>query len=81
MRHALPAIVEDAENSLTWSAREWLWALAAEWRALDQWIEETEHKIQRGFEHSDACQRLRASVLRSTVRMTARAPCMRSLRR
>jgi transposase len=58
VRQALPALLADAENGLSWSAREWLWALAAELRALDQSIVETEHKIQRGFEHSDACQRL-----------------------
>ena len=58
VRHALLAILEEAENRLTWSARQWWWALAAEWRALDHWLEGTEHKIQRGFEHSDACQRL-----------------------
>jgi transposase len=58
VRQARPALLEDAENGLPWRAREWLWALAAEWRALGQWIVETEHQIQRGFEHSDACQRL-----------------------
>jgi hypothetical protein len=36
VRHALPTMLEDTESSLTWSAREWLLALAAEWRALDR---------------------------------------------
>jgi transposase len=51
-------LLEDAENGLTWEARAWLQALATELHTLDHWLEETEHKIQRGFEHSDACQRL-----------------------
>src|SRR5262245_60329057 len=58
VRQALPMILEDAENGLTWEARTWLQALATELHTLDHWLEETEHKIQRGFEHSDACQRL-----------------------
>jgi transposase len=36
----------------------WLGALTAEWRALEQELAETEPKMQRGFEPSDACQRL-----------------------
>ncbi len=51
-------ILEDAENGLTWEARAWLQALATALRTLDHWLEETEHKIQRGFEHRDACHRL-----------------------
>jgi transposase len=51
-------MLEDAENGLTWDARAWLQALATELRALDPWIEETEHKIQQTCEHSEACQRL-----------------------
>jgi transposase len=58
VRQALPVILEDAENGLTWEAREWLGALAAEWRALDHWLEETDRKIRRVFEHSEPCQRL-----------------------
>lgn len=58
VRQALPALLEDAENSLTWSAREWLGALATELRSLDHWLEETEDKIQRVFAHHEACQRL-----------------------
>lgn len=58
VRQALPMILEAAENGLTWEARAWLQALATELHTLDHWLEETEHKIQRGFEHSDACQRL-----------------------
>jgi transposase len=58
VRQALPALLADAENGLTWEAREWLWALAAEFRALDQWIDETERRLRRVFEHSEACQRL-----------------------
>jgi hypothetical protein len=51
-------MLEDTESSPTWSAREWLLTLAAEWRALDHSLKESEHKIQRGFRHSEACQRL-----------------------
>jgi transposase len=58
VRHALPALVEDAENSLTWDAREWLQALAAELRALDERLDETKRQLQRVFECHEACQRL-----------------------
>jgi transposase len=58
VRQALPALLADAENGLTWEARAWLEALAAEWRALDHWLEETERKIRRVFERHEACQRL-----------------------
>jgi transposase len=58
VRHALPTMLADAENGLTWEARAWLQALASELRALDQRIEATEHQIQQAFEHSEACQRL-----------------------
>jgi transposase len=58
VRQVLPTMLAEAENGLTWEAREWLGASAAEWRALDHWLEETAHKIRRVFEHSEACQRL-----------------------
>jgi transposase len=58
VRQALPAMLADAENGLTWEARAWLEALATEWRALDQCLEETERKIRQVFERSEACQRL-----------------------
>jgi transposase len=58
VRHALPALLEDADNALTWNGREWLSALAGELRLLDQHITETEQKIQRVFERDEACQRL-----------------------
>jgi transposase len=58
VRQALPTLLADAENGLTWEARQWLEVLAAEWRALDHWLEETERKIRRVFEQHEACQRL-----------------------
>lgn len=58
VRHALPAMLEDAENGPTWDAHAWLPALATELRALDQRMEETEHQIQQAFAHSEPCQRL-----------------------
>jgi transposase len=58
VRHALPTMLEDAENGLTREARAWLQALATELRALDQRIEATEPQIQQACEHSAACQRL-----------------------
>jgi transposase len=58
VRQALPALLAAAENGLTWEARQWLEALAAEWRALDHGLEESERKIRRVFEQHEACQRL-----------------------
>jgi len=58
VRHALPALLEDADNALTWNGREWLSALAGELRLLDQHITETEQKLQRVLERDEACQRL-----------------------
>src|SRR5215468_5068951 len=58
VRHKLPFVLEDAENGLTATAREWLHALAEELQALDQRIAATDQQIERVFEADEACQRL-----------------------
>ena len=58
VRHKLPIVLEDAENGLTATAREWLHALAEELQALDQRIAATDQQIERVFEADEACQRL-----------------------
>jgi len=58
VRHKVPYILEDAENGLTATAREWLQALAEELRALDQRIAATDQQIERLFVADEACQRL-----------------------
>ena len=57
VRHKLPLVLEDAENGLTATAREWLHALAEELQALDQRIAATDQQIERVFEADEACQR------------------------
>jgi hypothetical protein len=46
VRRVLPAILASAGNGLTWDAREWREALAAELHTVDQWRTETECKMQ-----------------------------------
>jgi transposase len=58
VRHKVPYILEDAENGLTATAREWLQALAEELQALDQRIGVTDQQIERLFTADEACQRL-----------------------
>jgi transposase len=58
VRHKLPCILEDAENGLTATAREWVHALADELQALDQRLAATDQHIARVFEEHEACQRL-----------------------
>jgi transposase len=58
VRHKLPFVLEDAENGLTATAREWLQALAAELQALDQRIAATDHHIEQVCTDDEACQRL-----------------------
>jgi transposase len=58
VRHKVPYILEDAENGLTATAREWLQALAEELQALDQRIGGTDQQIERLFAADEACQRL-----------------------
>jgi len=58
VRHKLPIVLEDAENGLTATAREWLHALAEELQALDQRIAATDQQIERVCEADEACQRL-----------------------
>src|SRR5918911_650203 len=47
VRHKVPYILEEAENGLTATAREWLQALAEELQALDQRIAATDQQIER----------------------------------
>ena len=58
MRHRLPCVLQEAENGLTTTAREWLQALAVELQALDQRITTTDQQIERVFEEHEAYQRL-----------------------
>jgi transposase len=58
VRHKVPDILEDAENGLTATAREWLQTLAEELQALDQRITATDQHIERLFAADEACQRL-----------------------
>lgn len=58
VRHALPRILEEAENGLTMLAREWLATLMAEWRTLEQHLENIDGQLQRIFAQTEACQRL-----------------------
>jgi transposase len=58
VRHKRPMVLEDAENGLTATAREWLHALAEELQALDQRIVVTDQQIERVFEADEAWQRL-----------------------
>jgi transposase len=58
VRHTLPFVLEDAENGLTATAREWLQALAEELQAMDQRIATTDTQIEKVFKGDDACQRL-----------------------
>jgi transposase len=58
VRRRLPFVLEDAENGLTATAREWLQALAEELQTLDQRLATTDHQIEGVFEAEEACQRL-----------------------
>ena len=58
VRHKLPFVLEDAENGLTVTAREWLQALAEELQAFAQRLAATDHRIEQVFEADEACQRL-----------------------
>ena len=58
VRHKLPFVLDDAENGLTVTAREWLQALAEELQAFDQRLAATDHRIEQVFEADEACQRL-----------------------
>ena len=58
VRHKVPFVLEDTENGLTATAREWLHALAEELRALDQRITATDQRIERVCAADEACQRL-----------------------
>jgi transposase len=58
VRHKLPLVLEDAENGLTITAREWWQALAEELQALDQRLAATDHRIAPVFEADAVGQRL-----------------------
>ena len=57
VRPKVPSMLEDAENGLTATAREWLQALAEELQALDQRSAATDQQIERLFAADEACQR------------------------
>ena len=71
VRHQLPFVLEDADNGLTWVAREWLQSLQAELRLIDEQIAATTHKIAQVFVSDEACQRL--AQLRGIGPLTATA--------
>jgi transposase len=58
VRHKLPCLLEEAENGLTATAREWLHTLAQELQILDQWIAATDQQIEQFCHTDEACQRL-----------------------
>jgi transposase len=51
-------VLEDVENGLTATAREWLQALAEEIQAFDQRLATTDRHTAQVFEADEACQRL-----------------------
>ncbi len=71
VRHQLPFVLEDADNGLTWAAREWLQSLQAELRLIDKQIDASTHKIAQVFVSDEACQRL--AQLRGIGPLTATA--------
>ena len=71
VRYKLPFILEDADNGLTWVAREWLQSLQAELRLIDEQVQATTHKIEQVFASDEACQRL--AQLRGIGPLTATA--------
>ena len=71
VRHKLPFILEDADNGLSWAAREWLPSLQAELGRLDEQIQSTTGKIEQVFASDEACQRL--AQLRGIGPLTATA--------
>ena len=71
VRHKVPFILEDADNGLTWEAREWLQSLQAELRLVDEQIEATAERIKQMFAADEACQRL--AQLRGIGPLTATA--------
>ncbi len=56
--HALPRILEDADNGLTALAREFVADLYAELQALGQAVDRYDAKIERLFRANPVCQRL-----------------------
>ena len=71
VRHKVPFILEDADNGLSWEAREWLQSLQGELRLVDEQIDATRHKIEQVFASDEACQRL--AELRGIGPLTATA--------
>ena len=58
MRRRLPEVLEDAENELSFLAREWFHELYEELRCLDERIAAMEQRVQRLFKQSAQCQRI-----------------------
>lgn len=58
LRRALPALLEDAHNGLTVTARRYLHGLLQEWRGLDQAIGELDQAIKTPAKASPPAQRL-----------------------
>jgi transposase len=58
VRHKVPFILQDADNGLTATAREWLHALTEELQACDQPIAATDQQVVRLFVADETCQRL-----------------------
>jgi transposase len=57
VRQQRPCVLAEADNGLTWAAREWWQSLQAERRLIDQQIAAITHKIAQGFVSDEACQR------------------------
>lgn len=71
LRHALPALLEDADNGLTPQARQYFHALLEEWQGLDEAIGKRDRDIREQCRRHEDCQRLTA--IRGVGEMTATA--------
>jgi transposase len=58
LQHALPDLLEDAENGLTPSARNLLWELLQEWRDQDEAIGRLQRRIKDQAQANEAALRL-----------------------
>jgi transposase len=70
-RYKLPFILEEAENGLTWGAREWVQSLQADLRLVDEPLDATAAKMAQVFAADEAWQRVAA--LRGLGPLTATA--------
>lgn len=71
LRHALPALLEDAENDLTPQARHYFHVLLEEWQALDEAVTRWDRDIREQCRRHEDCQRLIA--IRGVGEVTATA--------